>query len=450
MSKTEATKVKARREYFRKAIQKTEKQMQECEASEWSAIELEERVKQLQGTFEKFEAKCVQLCCECDLSEDEKKQIENDSDAIEAIFLSTKSKMRMRMELQKKSDVTEVDTSTENEMKKLQISDESSEKIMRCDAKFNGEFQEWYAFESKFTEIVIGNETLSDSEKLKLVTNACENEAKHILIALNPKSFGEAWDKLLETYGSTYKQLQLALKSVWNIQAISEPSFHEINRIVTQMNNCQSVFEKIPNCGDFKVFMAVIAARKMDQNTLRQWDRHRSALAIAWEQGNESESPKRKAYEHVPDWDAVKKFLVSEMQFYSGQQAIGKSEPNQANTGTVTKPSGAGAIPKQTSSEKISSATKLDACDEKSKQPKFLQCVLCPGIHPVRKCDNFTIKNIDERYEHVADHRLCVRCLRPDHDGDCLDSKCNLRCPNCVPKVLFHNSLLCPNAYKRE
>lgn len=73
----------------------------------------------------------------------------------------------------------------------------------------------------------------------------------------------------------------------------------------------------------------------------------------------------------------------------------------------------------------------------------FLNCKLCKDIHSVNKCLVFKGMDLKSKQDFVADHHLCVKCLRQSHVDRCRDALCNNECPKC-PSATFHNSVLCP------
>ena len=66
-------------------------------------------------------------------------------------------------------------------------------------------------------------------------------------------------------------------------------------------------------------------------------------------------------------------------------------------------------------------------------------CDVCQEQHPVWRCDTFKKLTIDKRKEAVVQHKLCINCLRSDHDVTKCDKQSYCRAPDCTVK---HNSLL--------
>lgn len=79
----------------------------------------------------------------------------------------------------------------------------------------------------------------------------------------------------------------------------------------------------------------------------------------------------------------------------------------------------------------------------KSQVPSFLQCKLCDDIHPVYKCLVFKAMDLKSKENFVQENKLCVKCLRSFHLGNCRDVSSNNACPKCSPAA-YHNSVLCP------
>ena len=66
-------------------------------------------------------------------------------------------------------------------------------------------------------------------------------------------------------------------------------------------------------------------------------------------------------------------------------------------------------------------------------------CVICKEGHPVFLCRSFKSMNVSARVDAVAKFKLCINCLRSDHDVTKCDKHSYCCSPDCTVK---HNSLL--------
>lgn len=90
--------------------------------------------------------------------------------------------------------------------------------------------------------------------------------------------------------------------------------------------------------------------------------------------------------------------------------------------------------------------------NEKSSAPLHLQCPLCDGsgIHATYNCPQYKQMDFDQKWRHIKQHKLCQRCLRPQHgSAACENNTCNQQCPLCYnfegdSTIAYHNSTLCP------
>lgn len=65
------------------------------------------------------------------------------------------------------------------------------------------------------------------------------------------------------------------------------------------------------------------------------------------------------------------------------------------------------------------------------------ECIVCNGLHPIYRCSKFGSKPVDERFELVKLHKLCINCLSSSHSiRECLSPR---TCRICNRK---HHSLL--------
>ena len=69
-------------------------------------------------------------------------------------------------------------------------------------------------------------------------------------------------------------------------------------------------------------------------------------------------------------------------------------------------------------------------------------CVVCDEQHPVFLCRDFKNMNVSARTAAVVKFKLCLNCLKSDHDVTKCDKQSYCRASNCTVK---HNSLLHEN-----
>lgn len=86
---------------------------------------------------------------------------------------------------------------------------------------------------------------------------------------------------------------------------------------------------------------------------------------------------------------------------------------------------------------------------ERKNSPVFLQCKLCPGIHPAYKCNAYKALPVHKRMDYVKEEKLCVKCLKSQHSGSCVDPKSNIPCPVCKDGS-YHNSTLCDKKANKQ
>lgn len=432
-----------KRAFYAESIERAIKAFDEdAKESSLSAGEIVERLDALKLNYEKFEAKHMHIRLEKANTD----VLQNEYEAIESAVMRMKGKMRTLIE---KSTASEPASGVVEKQASELMQTPSPIKIVFT-SKFTGDQSEWYDFKRKFEKEVHGCDSVTDDEKLEVLLNACGVRMASILAMQT--SYSKAWDKLNQMFDSSYNQALYAIRWAQAIPNMQAASGAKICDLVTNVNKIMQMLEKNANSTELDLAVSLIAITKLDSETFMNWERHRMVLAESWAHVEEAASIPRKPCDFVPDWESLKDFLTSEAEIFSSKVTQFKanapaSEENASRVPTYSQTLKQAAVVESSESKKEEAyVTSVQALAEaKKRQPEFLRCNLCDGIHPKFRCENFIGMSIKDRWEHVRQFKLCAKCLRPDHAGPCAAKTCNEPCPVCLPGPFFHNSFLCHN-----
>lgn len=446
-----AKKMLANREYFAHSIKRMKLEVDEEQAA--SKIAYEEQLKSVDNYMEKFEEVCVRIHAEAFFKDEELTQFMRDNGKIAGLGIEIKTLLREKIDACENKDTI---TSGQGIADAVSIPDPpvvQSEKSMKINCtNFDGNFQNWFSFEQCVSQAMKENENASEEEKFEALLNACSGQPKN-LINFFKGSFTKAFATLEVAYGSAYKQTSSALAKLMAIPHCMNARYEETSRLLNEALICENSIERSGGMDNFQYAFASIIIGKFSTEGKRAWERERSTLAKSWAQ----EDKTRKELDHLPTWTMVKNYLQTESVLLASEAPVNelacKSNPNKptysnvvANSSQTSQHSINDAPTPSTSREADQRALALQ--NEKIGQPIWLQCKLCPGIHPTFGCSEYNRMSLDRKEDFVWRNTLCVRCLRPNHEGDCVDPKCNLQCPKCR-NGSKHNSTLCPTTNRR-
>lgn len=320
-----------KRAFYMEAIKRAEKNANDAASfMNWSKVEIEERITQIQQNYEKFELKCLQVSCDIELESDEKAEIIIENEAIETLFIQLKTKLRTRMqmlstdeqELQAKMHNLSVDEKAntvqiQQELGVVSVNQSVvSKKQNVFPGVFNGNRFEWKTFKGEYEAAVHNNDAMTPDEKLCVLKEAVHGQLNETILSFYAADYAKAWQKLCDAFDNAYKQAQWCLRKLSTIPPMKQANGVEICSIVTRANKIEAILKQSALMEHFDAIMAFIIIDKLDVDTERMWERHRVALANSWAQVSEASSEERKASNYIPNWESVKDFLVSELDLY--------------------------------------------------------------------------------------------------------------------------------------
>lgn len=438
-----------------------------------SIFDLKELQSSLRSVHEKFENKCLAVQCdgESDLSEQQQQALNKENDEIDSLCLQLKAKISMRLDdlVDKKYALPSAHADTqsvtfnafqniEQSMGKVSVGKgvKKSEKI-EIDLHFDENTDDFESFIEIF-EQKIKCISLSEEEKGELLKKACKDKALQLIQHLN---YQAAVEKLHTVYGQAYENAHKSLKKLYDIKPMESSTSENMRALLNDILACENEFAKITQEDKFDMILMLLTVEKFDKATKRVWERFRLSLAESWaSQSVESESNiVKKASQHIPSFDDVKQFITSEIKIlkiderenmqtqHQASNMIENSQCEKLKYADVAKTQQSSVIVTKAMDQPSGQSNTL--AEEKAKSPAFLQCKLCPRIHPAYKCDVYKALPLHKRVEYVKNQKLCVKCLRSQHTGDCVDAKSNKHCPICQVEV-FHNSTLCDTKAAKE
>lgn len=422
-----------KRMFFQEAIKRAEKQMNDQKTFEsWSAMELEERIECLRNNYGKFQTHDLNIRCEEDLDAEKMKKLSEEAEAMESLCIKLKTKLKVQIEALKNKEEKRHESMQKCENASPVGNAPQVARIPEEWGTFDGNFGGWHAFHKKFDKAVNKNVIFSAEEKFAFLKRACVGPMVDTYQTFNLDTYDKAWKKLNEIFGSPYKQAMHFMKKLSAIEHVEHMSNEAMRKFLKEVFECEAGLKIAFSNEAMDAIMVFSIINKLDEATLRIWERHRAALAASWAQDGETSTETRAPMNYMPTWNVLREFLQSEAEIYFNEQA----QAYAANPKSKASVSG-----HQKQDQQKAGNT---SGDDKANAPGFLQCDLCDGVHPKYKCKVYLEMSLSDRLLNVQEQSLCVKCLRKKHQGGCADPRSNQSCPKCAPQALYHNSSLCP------
>lgn len=425
------------REYYINKINDFGKTLAKLDESDLHDLKL--KLARAEALLASFETKCVEL----NAIDEEANTCMQDNE-IDAQCEAYKSKIASKIErlMQEKHNAQILEMANAARANEVQP-------ITNTWGEFNGDLYNWRKFKGQFKEKIHDNDQLSENEKLEHLLNACKAMAFDIVV-IAKNDYAKAWARLNDFFGESYAQLQYCIHRLTNIPIIDNASIQKLRSLVNIGNHCEEVLKEEMQQTVFDPIISVILASKLDAQMVHAWNRHRLALATSWATTGETQ---KKATSHIPSWDDLRKFLLSEIELFikSGMQQTMMNMRDQPSTSRAymsTPTNQCDSNDGQKDNPKQSHAI------QKSQAPPHMQCALCDEIHIAYNCQVYKEKSYENKWSYVKENNLCHRCLHTYHGNSNCDNKlCNEKCPKCytydkhTPHFLYHNSTLCPTRY---
>lgn len=453
----------SKREFFVQAMKRLESEMS-TDSSDWNLVFIDEKMIKLNSDFEKCEAQNMAAYSDEQSDETTKQDCLEQAKAIEHLYCTLKSKLRTRIAALSSENEKSLNENEANENERLTTTSKKDDKIntpttVEID-KFGG-IEQFDKFEAQIKSKLQENTDLSNDIKFDSLVMACVGtEAERIVLMLSENNFEKAFEKLKWLYGSCYKQAHHGVQKLLNTAKLICPNAYETVSLVKQVDGILAFLKE--KCGDkFEVnWIPLVIIEKMDMETRYAWERQCKVQARSWGESD----VKYSMYKFMPDWQALKSFLMEEaelqLQYPFDEEAndqkakddfsFTQENKSSVNMQTDTQQPNASAEAQLLKQGNYESATSSHA--QKYAMQKLRDanapsntCPMCPSksFHPLYKCTKFLGMTIFDRVKVVSEHKLCMRCFYSDHSGPCADPRSNKPCDRCKPALVYHNSTIC-------
>ncbi|XP_055306585.1 uncharacterized protein LOC129570886, partial [Sitodiplosis mosellana] len=323
------------------------------------------RMKQLEGTHEKYEAIIEKIEDHDDYDPD---HLEVDSEDVTEAFI--KAIGLIKDTLGENSNDT---ISLSSTMATRSITTTSEVKLPTISIpKFDGsKALEWTTFYDTFSSLVDQNEKIPKISKMHYLRDSLKGEAFRSISKLpaSDVNYEIAWKILQEQYHNKRAIVNNCLKSFIFQDSIKTQNASSIRNLIdTTKESLQCIESLDVSIDDWDPFIVYVLQTKLDRDT-----------AIDWEK-------KLSGSKEIPEYSTMLEFL--ETQYRIMKAPIEMSCNSQAT------------------SQKFHSTRVPNTINKKD------VCEVCKGEHYVLFCDTFNAWNVTQRKQFVIEKGLCVVCLK--------------------------------------
>ncbi|XP_075150652.1 uncharacterized protein LOC142224750 [Haematobia irritans] len=275
---------------------------------------------------------------------------------------------------------------------------------------FGGDFSAWPTFRDIFKAVCLNNPRLSAVEKLFHLNQRTKGEPHDIVakFPLTNDNLDVAWKSLSTRYENKRVLVNIQLKNLFAIPAISSESGAALKKLQRDMNTCISLLKKHDIQVDtWDPIFTFICSNRLPDSTLTLWEQTLSDKTI------------------IPKWSEMDLFLTNRHKTLESVSEIRKQDPSSTSR---SKPP-----PGKSSNRDNSSHVK--SFQNNVSEPK---CRLCPkDNHIIRKCPKFLKMDPNKRFAEIKGSNLCINCFSKVHTAKTCTSKNS--CRICGKR---HNTLL--------
>lgn len=356
-------------------------------------IQLEERVIRLENTFVEFNQ--IQTDIEA-IAEDVDAQYNSRND-IENTFYLLLAEAKL---LSKKANPQSTNLGSVHEIQSVASADSGTQfqgvKLPTIQLpKFDGTYELWLEFRDTFDSLIHTNNKIVDIQKHHYLRASLQGNAAAIIksIEFSSSGYNLAWEAVCERYNNKKLLIHNHIKALFSIEAIQKESYEKFRTLVDNFSKHLRSLEQLNQpCDQWNALLIFIMTTKLDNNTLREWERHNAK------------------HEELPTLLDLKKFLKARADLLESLELKSQSQ----------------AKPRERDN-KLSSRGLLTT---------NYSCTYCEGDHSIYTCEAFLKCTISDRWNFAKSKQLCTNCLREGHSN----KRCKIGpCRKCKS---WHNSLL--------
>lgn len=370
---------------FPSATEQEQKQVLEPQ----TVISIEERLAKIEDTFSKFDEVQTNLetiVDESQLDEQLAQRVEFEKSYFKLV---SKAKSILQIQTSNMSDTPAMSEASNASQRPSGGATLANFGIKLPDIplpKFQGNYDAWLEYRDSFRSLIDENDSLTSMQKYHYLRASLDGTASQVIKALDfvAESYSLAWRTLCERYDNNKLLIHNHVKALFSFEPIQKESCFKIRKLLDDLSkhlrSLSQLGEKTENWDTLLIFMI---ASKLDNQTLREWERHTAFMT------------------HSPRLTELKEFLknranlLETLDFKNNEKTSDKSAKLRDS--------------KLTSKSLLASNTNTTSSNTNH------ACPFCKSSHLLYICDDFAKLDVKQRQNFVGKSKLCPNCLRSGH-----------------------------------
>ena len=271
---------------------------------------------------------------------------------------------------------------------------------------FSGDYKEWLNFENSFKSVIDENKALNNRQRFQYLKSSLRDEALRTIesLVINDENYKEAWRLLTNRFKNTRLIVQDHVMSILNAPSINKQSPSLLRALVdTVVSNLTSLKSLGITVDKWDALLIPVIVEKLDYSTKREWQ-----LSL------DKDVP---TYKQFIDFLEKRCLMLESLSYMSNNKTSNEGKVYHKQNNYFNK------------SKTVSHITT---------NKKQASCSMCKkSSHLIFQCIDFLKMSIPERIAQVKRLKLCINCLRENHQvATCRTSH---KCQACNKK---HNTLI--------
>lgn len=403
-----------RRNTQRAIIERTRNYVRTEAFQEITLIAVKERLKLVQGAYERLMEEHMRLIEGDVMPEDLNEQDEYIAE-VEDIYLDVLERMQTKIaQMERPNPPAIVPVIQRNEpqgghMNELRLEPMKLE-------MFSGNYRKWSEWRAMYDSLIHENERITQTQKFHYLKRSLTGSAERVLSGwqITGENYDQAYNTLINVFENNYRIIIAHLEELMQLEQSKYETIESMRKLIDTTNRVLRQLS-VTNCpvDQWNHIMVYIVIARMAPKTLEVWETSQDLR-------------------EMPLLENVLNFIERRSR---GIINLQNSQPSTANNGANERNNSAkytGTKPKTTNSSPSAKSFSLD-------------CYNCKQPHPMHRCKRFENMSLSERRDRVRELSLCFNCFKPTHNSQ--SKSCQFGdCARCPGKR--HNSLLCPKAVR--
>ncbi|XP_066595458.1 uncharacterized protein [Prorops nasuta] len=307
--------------------------------------------------------------------------------------------------------------------------------------QFTGRYEDWEAFENRFTSLIHEKAQLSNVVKLQYLMGCLRESAADFVkdIAVTDANYISTWNAFRKRFSNLRLQVYHLTLSLIKIPSLKKESAKGLRSLVDDVTHRVRMLKNLGRPVEFwDDLLVVMVSERLDPITRKAWETYLSTRGIRVE----CESGLNISRKQPPSFKEIVDFLEGTIQALLSVETESNSDKSSSQSKPVNNNN------KGRNSVRAHSAvkSKVKAQSSIATTVTTFKCPMCQHEHYMGRCDNFKAMTAGERHGEIRRLGLCFNCLVRHQVRSCNSKRSCRKCQGNHHTLLHRDDSLDPNA----